>query len=72
MDYFFISGIINKSYILFFIIDLPINYNEFYEVAVKCYATAFVTHLKFMNFGKSQGLNIKIFHHDDYVNKGTF
>ena len=53
--------------ILFFIIDLPINYIEFHEVA-----TAFVTHLKCINFGKSQGLNINIFHHDDYINKSIF
>ena len=53
---------------MFLITDLPINYNEFHEAGAGN-VTAFATHLKFMNFGKSQVLNINIFHHDDYINK---
>ena len=34
--------------------------------------TAIVTHMKFLNFGKSQGHNINIFQHDDYINKWNF
>ena len=60
---------IDISYILFFIFDLPINYNEFCETAASVMRQRFVAHLKFMNFGKSQGLDLNIFHRDDYINK---
>ena len=69
MDFFFIPGMTNMSYILFFIFDLPINYNEFHEIAASVMRQLFTTHLKFMNFGKRQGLNLNIFYRDDRINK---
>ena len=65
---FFISGMINISYILFFIIDLPINCNGFHEVAASVMRQLLLHTWNSWILMKVKGLTSIFFHHDDYIN----